>query len=127
MRGDDIDAPQVNRAAPRASFLRAEGVAGGASRLREYVRCLRRKYQERINELGAYAFVPVPPLSKGTAFRVVRIPGNDVLNMREYPTDQSRTIDIIPPDAAGVLYLGQTQGKWIFVQYDRSTGWVHRR
>ena len=35
-------------------------------------------------------------------------------------------IDIIPPNATGIVYLGETQGQWIFVQYERSTGWVDR-
>jgi hypothetical protein len=25
------------------------------------------------------------------------------------------------------LYLGEAQGQWIFVQYDRAKGWVERR
>jgi len=88
--------------------------------------CLRARYQERIDELGAYALVPAPPLSKGTELRAVGILANEVLNIREYPTDQSHIIDIIPPNATGIVYLGETQGQWIFVQYERSTGWVDR-
>jgi hypothetical protein len=56
---------------------------------------------------------------------VVNVGANDVLKVREYATDNSRVIDIIPPDADGVIYLGETQGQWIFVQYDRSKGWVN--
>lgn len=53
---------------------------------------------------------------------------NDILKIREYPTDNSRVIDIIPPDAKGVVYLGETQGQWIFVRYlDQARGWVERR
>jgi hypothetical protein len=47
--------------------------------------------------------------------------------MREDATANSRVIDIIPPNTEGVIYLGEVQGQWIFVQYDRAKGWVERR
>jgi hypothetical protein len=100
----------------------------------DYLADLPRAVHERIrNDIeGSYAGLPPPAPnvdqpSSGTALRVVRIPPNDALNIREYPTDQSRIIDIIPPDATGVISLGETQGEWIFVQYDRAKGWVNRR
>jgi hypothetical protein len=76
--------------------------------------------------------VPPPanagPLSTGTELMVVNVEKNDVLNIREYGTVNSRVIDIIPPDAKGVIYLGETQGQWIFIRYlDRAKGWVDRR
>jgi hypothetical protein len=68
------------------------------------------------------------PLSTGTELMVVNVEKNDVLNIREYGTVNSRVIDIIPPDAKGVIYLGETQGQWIFIRYlDRAKGWVDRR
>jgi hypothetical protein len=81
----------------------------------------------------SYAYVPpssgnVGQLSTGTELTVVNVTPNDILKIREYPTDNSRVIDIIPPDAKGVVYLGEAQGEWIFVRYlDRARGWVDRR
>jgi uncharacterized protein YgiM (DUF1202 family) len=95
---------------------------------------LPRAVGERIRDEieGSYATAPLPSarsdqVNNGTELRVVRVSPNDALNMREYPTDQSRIIDIIPPDATGIISLGETQGEWIFVQYDRARGWVSRR
>jgi hypothetical protein len=42
-------------------------------------------------------------------------------------TDDSPVVDTIPPNSKGVIYLGETQGQWIFVEYDRSNGWVNLR
>jgi len=47
--------------------------------------------------------------------------------MREDARDDSPVIDTIPPNGKGVVYLGEVQGSWIFVQYDRAKGWVERR
>ena len=67
------------------------------------------------------------PLNQGDKLRVVNVGANDALNMREDATANSRVIDIIPPNTEGVIYLGEVQGQWIFVQYDRAKGWVERR
>jgi hypothetical protein len=69
------------------------------------------------------------PLIQGSEMKVVNVGPNDVLNIREYATDNSPIIDIIPPKAKGVIYLGESRGQWIFVQYDRAKakGWVDRR
>jgi hypothetical protein len=78
------------------------------------------------------AYVPPPSgnagqLSTGTELTVVNVTPNDILKIREYPTDNSRVIDIIPPNTEGVIYLGEAQGQWIFVSYARAKGWVERR
>jgi hypothetical protein len=70
---------------------------------------------------------PNPPISKGTELRVVQVGPNDVLKMRRDATDDSPVVDTIPPNSKGVIYLGETQGQWIFVEYDRSNGWVNLR
>uniref|UniRef100_UPI0019548744 hypothetical protein n=1 Tax=Escherichia coli TaxID=562 RepID=UPI0019548744 len=38
-----------------------------------------------------------------TTFQVVGVRMNDVLNVREFPTADARVIDVIPPDARGVV------------------------
>lgn len=79
------------------------------------------------------SFSPLPPvttgrISTGTELMVVNIDDNDVLNVREYATDKSRIIDIIPPNSRGVIYLGETRGEWMFVRYEnRAEGWVSGR
>ncbi|MGI9521446.1 MAG: SH3 domain-containing protein [Hyphomicrobiaceae bacterium] len=59
--------------------------------------------------------------------RVVNVERNDVLNIREQPTRRSRILGVIPPNASGVAYLDQSDGKWLLVRYNDTAGWVHRR
>jgi hypothetical protein len=71
---------------------------------------------------------PAPkPIINGTELRVVQVGPNDVLKMRQDATDDSPVVDTIPPNGKGLVYLGEAQGQWIFVQYDRSNGWVNLR
>jgi hypothetical protein len=104
----------------------------------DYLADLPRAVGERLKVLfDAQGRAPLPPtepptstysqLNQGDKLRVVNVGANDVLNMREDGTANSRIIDIIPPNAEGVVYLGEAQGQWIFVQYDRAKGWVERR
>jgi hypothetical protein len=68
-------------------------------------------------------------LIPGAELRVVGIPQNDVLNVREYPTASARIIGMIPPDTSeGVIYSGDSQSEWVFVRFqERVEGWVNRR
>jgi len=63
------------------------------------------------------------PISKGTELKVVQVKANDVLNMREEATNDSPVVEFIPPNGEGITSLGECQGQWIFVQYDRAKGW----
>jgi hypothetical protein len=101
----------------------------------DYLADLPRAVGERIKvAFGAQAHALLPPstlapsaLNEGDKLRVVNVGANDALNMREDGTADSRIIDIIPPNAEGVIYLGEAQGQWIFVSYARAKGWVERR
>jgi uncharacterized protein YgiM (DUF1202 family) len=103
--------------------------------LGDYLDDLPRAIRERIKKEieGSYAKATLPPadtgqLRTGTELMVRDIAPNDVLNIREYATPDSRIVDIIPPDAKGIVYLGEIQGEWLFVRYqNRAEGWVHRR
>ena len=53
---------------------------------------------------------PLQPISRGTELRVVQV-----------------GVEFIPPNGQGITSLGESQGQWIFVQYDRAKGWVERR
>jgi hypothetical protein len=66
------------------------------------------------------------PLIKDANLKVVNKGANDPLMMRESPTDNSRAIHMIPPDGTAIVYMGETQGHWVFVQYERMRGWVNR-
>jgi hypothetical protein len=74
------------------------------------------------------------PLIKGTNLKVVNIGANDILKMRESPTENSHVIHIIPPGGTGIVYQGYTQEQWVrytheqwvFVQYEHANGWVNR-
>lgn len=57
----------------------------------------------------------------------MQVKANDVLNMREEATNDSPVVEFIPPNGEGITSLGECQGQWIFVQYDRAKGWVERR
>ena len=60
------------------------------------------------------------PISKGTELKVVQVKANDVLNMREEATNDSPVVEFIPPNGEGITSLGECQGQWIFVHYDRA-------
>jgi hypothetical protein len=86
---------------------------------------------ERRAALQGYAYAPTSPdipLTKGMELATVNIAPNDVLNIREYATVNSKIVDIIPPNSRGIFYLGESQGDWIFVRYEnRAEGWISRK
>ena len=59
--------------------------------------------------------------------RVIDTAPNDVLNVREYPTSDSRIVGVIPPDGRGITSTGDRNGNWVFVRYKKVEGWVSRR
>jgi S1-C subfamily serine protease len=64
-----------------------------------------------------------------TTFRIVDIPSNDVLNIREQATPQSRIVGMIPPNGTGIVYAGDqtADGRWFLIRYGNTTGWVASR
>ncbi len=65
----------------------------------------------------------------GDLFRVVGVPANDRLNVREEPNHSSRILFSIPSTASGVVYLGPTQryqgAVWFRVQFGGGVGFVN--
>jgi uncharacterized protein YraI len=57
-------------------------------------------------------------------YRVVGVAGNDVLNVREGPSPQSKIVGMIPPSASDVLVL-ESGGQWWHVLYNSAEGWVN--
>lgn len=58
-------------------------------------------------------------------FRVVRVSGDDVLNMRAAPSATARIVRSLSFNARGLADLGKTSGAWRYVRYRGSRGWVH--
>jgi uncharacterized protein YgiM (DUF1202 family) len=59
--------------------------------------------------------------------RVIDTAPNDVLNVRELPTTDSRIVGVIPPDGRGIVPSGERNGNWVFVRYRKVEGWVSSR
>jgi hypothetical protein len=77
----------------------------------------------------ALGLLTAPALGRfleGDELRVVNVKDNDVLNIREYPTEQAKIIGFIPPGSDGVMYLGKSQNPWILVRFNGTEGWVNR-
>ena len=75
----------------------------------------------------ALGVIPALFQGAGTRLRVVDTALNDVPNVRELPTTESRTVGVIPPDARDLTFLGGRRGNWVFVRYPRAEGWVSSR
>lgn len=58
-------------------------------------------------------------------FRVVRVSGDDTLNMRAAPSANSAIVRRLGFNARGVVDLGKSKGSWRYVAYRGSRGWVH--
>jgi hypothetical protein len=69
----------------------------------------------------------IAQLREGTELVVIDVRPNDVLNIRQSPSEKSRIVGIIPPDSKGVIYLGEKQADWIFVRYEQTEGWANSR
>jgi hypothetical protein len=57
--------------------------------------------------------------------KVVNVKQNDVLYVRQLPSEDSKIVGMIPPEAIGIIDLGESNGQWILVRYDDAEGWVN--
>jgi uncharacterized protein YgiM (DUF1202 family) len=64
---------------------------------------------------------------QGDELRIVNVKENDALYLRQYPTEDSKIVGMIPPDATGIIPLGESQGQWILVRFDGTEGWANTR
>jgi len=87
---------------------------------------IRPEVQNRLTRRSSPSGGP-PVMAKGEELRVKNIAQNDALMIREDPNNQSRIVDMIPPNGHGIEYLDQTSGEWLFVRYKKAEGWVHSR
>jgi uncharacterized protein YgiM (DUF1202 family) len=51
---------------------------------------------------------------------------NDVLNIRRWPSPESRIVGVIPPKGNGVTLI-RWKGDWGLINYDDEEGWVNMR
>lgn len=59
-------------------------------------------------------------------YRVVNVPSDDVLNVRNGPSPEARIVSTIQPRAIGVVMAGNCEGEWCLIRHGRSHGWVNR-
>jgi SH3-like domain-containing protein len=55
------------------------------------------------------------------------VAANDVLNLRAYPSPQSRILARLAPNLCGIAFLPYAVGNWQKVRADGWEGWVNRR
>ena len=62
-------------------------------------------------------------------YNVVRVPSNDVLNIRKKPDPNSKKVYTIPHDGQCILYLNESKeykkSAWFKIQYNEREGWVN--
>ena len=73
------------------------------------------------------AVIAVGSAEAQQTLRVIDTAPNDVLNVREFPTSNSRIVGVIPPDGRGIVPTGERNGNWVFVRYRKVEGWVSGR
>lgn len=56
--------------------------------------------------------------------QVTGVEDNDTLNLRNSPSGKSETVYKLPPNAKGILKLGNSKG-WIQLSYKEYTGWAY--
>jgi hypothetical protein len=65
------------------------------------------------------------PVNQPT-YQVAHVDEDDVLNIRNGPSEEHETIGEIPPDGRGVRMVGPCQTDWCPVAHGSAKGWVHR-
>ncbi|CAO4142289.1 SH3b domain-containing protein [Methylorubrum thiocyanatum] len=82
---------------------------------------------KRVLIAAALAWASTGMAQAQQTLRVIDTAPNDVLNVREYPTTDSRIVGVIPPDGRGLVPSGERTGNWVFVRYKKVEGWVSQR
>lgn len=84
------------------------------------------------NILSSFCIVIILMMNVGTTkayagiiyYKVKNVANNDVLNIRAYPSFQSKIIDMLAPDTHGITATGKKHGKWVQIISGNSQGWV---
>jgi Bacterial SH3 domain len=83
------------------------------------------KFTPGITPLPATDAPQQHPSQKRGELKVVNVKEYDALYVRELPTENSKIVGMIPPEATGIFSLGESIGQWILVRYDDTEGWVN--
>lgn len=62
-----------------------------------------------------------------SAFKVVNVSANDVLNIRSGPSADHAIVAELQPDSRGIVVTGSCRAQWCPVQHEIGSGWVNRR
>ncbi len=77
---------------------------------------------------------PLPPVTESTrsraplarsTFRVARVEMDDVLNVRDGPSEYNTPVGSIVPRGRGIKIVGRCRGSWCPIQHGRMNGWVN--
>jgi N-acetylmuramoyl-L-alanine amidase len=60
-------------------------------------------------------------------YRVVKVAGKDVLNIRSGPSADLSTVGTVPPNGRGIRMVGACSGPWCQIDYRGARGWVSRQ
>ena len=60
------------------------------------------------------------------SFRVARVDEDDMLNVRQGPSEYHEAVGIISPRGRGVVITGACAGEWCPIRHGTITGWVNR-
>jgi hypothetical protein len=76
---------------------------------------------------AAQSPAPAQPTSSrfGPSLKVAGVADNDVLQVRRGPAEHFPPVGAIPPQAQGVILLGQCRYEWCPVQHGAVRGWAH--
>ncbi|MGC8011007.1 SH3 domain-containing protein, partial [Salmonella enterica] len=75
---------------------------------------------------------PPPPAAKvqeppsASAYKVVNIREDDVLNVRSGPSSEHAVVAALQPGSRGVIITGDCESDWCPVQHAAGSGWVNR-
>jgi hypothetical protein len=112
-----IERERARQERERLEAEKREAIAEERSRQARAVAEARRNAEE------AAAALPAP------TYRVVKVAGNDVLNLRDRPHPSGQVVGRIPPDGWGVIWLGDKtrvgRFDWYRVRYQGSEGWAN--
>lgn len=67
------------------------------------------------------------PVGEASAYKVVGVAADDVLNIRSAPDASSAIVTVIPSNGRGVRAIGNCAGTWCQIEYRGVQGWANSR
>lgn len=62
---------------------------------------------------------------EAATYRVTRVSSDDILNVRNGPSEYHMPVGFIEPNGRGISIVGACQGMWCPIRYGRVRGWVN--